>query len=119
MTTDIRSGLQSALEHARATATAGLAELDELLRIESVSADPTRDSAVREAARWVMERLGAIGFEHVTAHETAGHPVITADWLHAGPGRPTILVYCHYDVQPADPEDEWVRPPFEPRHEDG
>src|SRR5207248_5821553 len=63
--------------------------------------------------------LDRIGFEHVSLHETSGHPVVTGEWLHAGPERPTVLVYCHYDVQPADPLAEWVRPPFDPRHEDG
>jgi len=119
MTTDTTSQLEAALRLARESGGQALAELDELLRIESVSADPERDGEVRRACEWVMDRLAGIGFEHVTAHETSGHPIITADWLHAGSERPTVLVYCHYDVQPSDPEDEWVRPPFEPRHEDG
>ncbi len=119
MTTDTTSQLDAALRLARESGGEALAELDELLRIESVSADPERDGEVRRACGWVMDRLTGIGFEHVTAHETSGHPIITADWLHAGSDRPTVLVYCHYDVQPSDPEDEWVRPPFEPRHEDG
>ena len=56
--------------------------------------------------------------ERATAHDTAHHPIVTGEWLGAGPDAPTVLVYCHYDVQPTDPLDEWVRPPFEPRHED-
>ena len=119
MTIETTAAVEAALDHARAGAGETLAQLDEFLRIESVSADPAQDGAVREAGRWVMDRLEGIGFEHVAAHETSGHPIITADWLHAGEERPTVLVYCHYDVQPADPVDEWVRPPFDPRHEGG
>ncbi len=119
MTLETTAATDAALRYARSHRDETTAQLDDFLRIESVSADPARDGAMRDAVRWVMDRLDAIGFEHVTAHETSAHPIITADWLHAGPDRPTALVYCHYDVQPPDPEDEWVRPPFEPRHEDG
>lgn len=94
-------------------------QLDEFLRIESVSADPARRGEVRRAAQWIADELTRIGFDHARLHETGRHPIVTADWLHAGDDVPTILVYCHYDVQPADPLDEWVRPPFEPRYEDG
>jgi acetylornithine deacetylase/succinyl-diaminopimelate desuccinylase-like protein len=119
MTLETTAATDAALDYTREGRERTLAELDEFLRIESVSADPARDGAVREAAGWVMGRLEAMGFDHVTAHETPGHPIITADWLHAGEDSPTVLVYCHYDVQPSDPEDEWIRPPFEPRHENG
>src|SRR3546814_16823835 len=50
-------------------------------------------------------------------HETKAHPIVTGEWLNAGDRAPTVLVYCHYDVQPAAPLEEWIRPPFEPRHE--
>ena len=60
-----------------------------------------------------------IGVERATIHETSHHPIVTGEWMHAGADAPTVLVYCHYDVQPTDPLDEWIRPPFEPRHEDG
>ena len=119
MTADPTDGVDAALGHLRATREQALHQLDEFLRIESVSADPARNEEVRHAAQWIMFQLATIGFEHVAHHETSGHPVVTADWLHAGPDRPTALIYCHYDVQPADPLEEWIRPPFEPRHEDG
>jgi acetylornithine deacetylase/succinyl-diaminopimelate desuccinylase-like protein len=119
MTTQTTAGLDAALAHLQATDQAGLRQLDEFLRIESVSADHTRAAEVRRAAQWLTAEFAAIGFEHVALNETAGHPVVTADWLHAGEDRPTVLVYGHYDVQPPDPLEEWVRPPFEPRHEDG
>jgi acetylornithine deacetylase/succinyl-diaminopimelate desuccinylase-like protein len=117
MTTTTR-GVDAALAYLDEHADEHLAGLDEFLRIESVSADPERAAEVRRTAQWVADELSRIGVEHAQLHETSGHPIVTADWLHAGPGAPTALVYCHYDVQPPDPLDEWVRPPFEPRYED-
>ncbi|HET7645809.1 MAG TPA: dipeptidase [Candidatus Limnocylindria bacterium] len=95
-----------------------LAQLDEFLRIESVSADPERNGEVRRAAAWIVAQMESLGIERATIHETSAHPIVTGEWMHAGDAAPTVLVYCHYDVQPADPLDEWIRPPFEPRHED-
>ena len=63
--------------------------------------------------RLARRHLRKVGLEHVRVMPTAGHPIVYADWLHA-PGRPTVLVYGHYDVQPADPIDAWHSPPFEP-----
>ncbi|MGH2454785.1 MAG: dipeptidase [Candidatus Limnocylindria bacterium] len=117
MTTTVR-GVDAALAYLREHAEDHLRGLDEFLRIESVSADPDRRGEVRRTAQWVADELTRIGAEHAQLHETSGHPIVTADWLHAGGDAPTILVYCHYDVQPPDPLDEWVRPPFEPRYED-
>ncbi|MCA1568768.1 MAG: dipeptidase [Chloroflexi bacterium] len=97
---------------------AHLAQLDEFLRIESVSADPGRNDEVRRAAQWIADELTRFGVERATLHETSAHPIVTAEWMKAGDDAPTVLVYCHYDVQPADPLDEWDHPPFEPRHED-
>lgn len=119
MTTETNSELGAALEHLRENQDRHLRELDDFLRIESVSADPAKAGEVERAAQWIMSELTTIGFEHVVAHPTSGHPIVTADWLHAGLDSPTVLVYCHYDVQPPDPLDEWIRPPFDPRHEDG
>ena len=96
-----------------------LEQLDEFLRIESVSADPERNDDVRRAAQWIVDVLTRLGIERATIHETSAHPIVTAEWMHAGEDAPTVLVYCHYDVQPADPLEEWIRPPFEPRHEGG
>lgn len=119
MTTEMTDALESVRAYLARNADDNLRQLDEFLRIESVSADPAQAGEVRRAAEWIGRELDGIGFEHVALHETSSHPVVTADWLHAGPDRPTVLVYGHYDVQPADPLDEWIRPPFEPRHEDG
>jgi acetylornithine deacetylase/succinyl-diaminopimelate desuccinylase-like protein len=118
MPTRTEPALEAALGFLAEHADEHLAQLDDFLRIESVSADPERNEDVRHAAQWIVDELTRIGVEHARITETSAHPIVTADWLHAGPEAPTVLVYCHYDVQPADPLDEWVRPPFEPRHED-
>ena len=110
--------LETALAYLRDHAAEHLAGLDEFLRIPSVSADPERRGDVRRAGDWIANELTRIGAEHAAITETSSHPIVTADWLHAGPDAPTAVVYCHYDVQPTDPLNEWVRPPFEPRYED-
>ena len=117
MTVDIR-GVDTALAYLREHADEHLKGLDEFLRLESVSADPERRDEMHRTAQWVADELTRIGAEHAQLNETSGHPIVTADWLHAGSEAPTILVYCHYDVQPVDPIEEWIRPPFEPRYED-
>jgi acetylornithine deacetylase/succinyl-diaminopimelate desuccinylase-like protein len=85
----------------------------ELVRIPSISAIPEHAADCRRAAEWIAADLERIGMEHVEVSETGGHPVVYADWLHAD-GAPTVLVYCHYDVQPVDPLELWTSPPFEP-----
>ena len=104
--------------HLDATAEARLGDLLELLRIPSVSALPEHAADCRRAAAWIAGRLERAGLEHVEMAATGGHPVVYADWLHAQ-GAPTIVVYAHYDVQPDDPTELWVKPPFDPRVEDG
>ncbi|MGH2408713.1 MAG: M20/M25/M40 family metallo-hydrolase, partial [Candidatus Limnocylindrales bacterium] len=101
-----------------ATASARLTDFLELLRIPSISALPQHAADVRAAAEWIAGRLDGAGMEHVEVAETGGHPLVYADWLHAE-GAPTALIYAHYDVQPADPLEAWVKPPFDPRVEDG
>jgi acetylornithine deacetylase/succinyl-diaminopimelate desuccinylase-like protein len=96
-----------------------LAGLAELVRFPSVSADTARAGDLRACAGWLGERLESIGLEHVRLLETDIHPVVYADWLHAGPDAPTALLYGHYDVQPADPLELWHSPPFEPVVRDG
>lgn len=93
-------------------------ELMELLRIPSISSLPDHASDVQKAAQWTANRLEAAGIEHVEILPTGGHPVVYGDWLHA-PGKPTVLIYGHFDVQPVDPLDLWTVPPFEPQERDG
>ena len=90
-----------------------LGELKDLLRIPSVSTAPEHKDDVRRAADFVANEFRRIGMENVEIIPTKGHPLIYADWLHA-PGKPTVLCYAHYDVQPAEPLNEWISPPFEP-----
>lgn len=89
------------------------------LRIPSISADPGQAFAVRQSAEFCAGVLLDAGFEHVELLETAGAPAVYGDWLHAGPGAPTVLVYGHHDVQPVDPLDEWTSAPFDPVMVDG
>jgi acetylornithine deacetylase/succinyl-diaminopimelate desuccinylase-like protein len=89
-----------------------------LLRIPSVSGIPAHAADCRAAAEFIAADLGEIGLEHVEICETGGHPVVYADWLHAA-GKPTVLVYAHYDVQPVDPVDLWESPPFVPVVKEG
>jgi acetylornithine deacetylase/succinyl-diaminopimelate desuccinylase-like protein len=90
-----------------------LAELIDYVRIPTISADPAHRPDMRRAVDFLVAHLKGIGLENVGVLETAGHPAVYADWLHAA-GAPTILVYGHYDVQPAAPLEAWTTPPFEP-----
>ena len=118
-------------------------ELKALLRIPSVSTDPAHAADTRRAAEFVAAELRRIGMENVRLIETStpelilaygvgpglvvparnGHPLVYADYLHAadvdGKAATTVLLYAHYDVQPPDPLDEWLSPPFEPTERDG
>jgi acetylornithine deacetylase/succinyl-diaminopimelate desuccinylase-like protein len=95
-----------------------LAELIELLRIPSVSADSKFKNDVRRAAGYIQQKLLAAGADSAEICETAGHPIVYGEKL-TDPSRPTVLVYGHYDVQPADPVELWTSPPFEPVIKDG
>jgi acetylornithine deacetylase/succinyl-diaminopimelate desuccinylase-like protein len=100
------------------TASERLADYVDFLRIPSVGTLSEHGADMVAAATFVADRLERWGLEHVEVSPTDGHPVVYADWLHAE-GAPTVLVYCHYDVQPVDPLDLWTRPPFDPRIEGG
>jgi acetylornithine deacetylase/succinyl-diaminopimelate desuccinylase-like protein len=95
-----------------------LDELIEFLRIPSISTLPQNKPDVERAAKFVSDALAKAGLENIEIIPTGGHPLVYGDWLHA-PGKPTVLCYGHYDVQPPDPLELWRNPPFEPVIEDG
>jgi acetylornithine deacetylase/succinyl-diaminopimelate desuccinylase-like protein len=95
-----------------------VSELLEFLRIPSISSLPDNKPHVQSAAEWVEARMNRSGIESVQIMPTGGHPVVYGDWLHA-PGKPTVLVYGHFDVQPVDPLELWENQPFEPVIKDG
>ena len=108
----------SAVSYARENYPRFLDQLKALLRIPSVSTLPEHAGDCHFAAEVLAADLSKIGMENVRLIETEGHPLVYADWLHAA-GKPTVLMYGHYDVQPPDPLDEWLSPPFEPTERNG
>jgi acetylornithine deacetylase/succinyl-diaminopimelate desuccinylase-like protein len=102
-----------AVDFARKNQQRFLDELKNLLRIPSVSTLAEHKPDIQKAAAFVADELRRIGMENVEIIPTKGHPLIYADWLHAE-AKPTVLCYAHYDVQPAEPLNEWISPPFEP-----
>jgi acetylornithine deacetylase/succinyl-diaminopimelate desuccinylase-like protein len=135
---------QAAIAFAQQEGSRFVEELKALLRIPSVSTAPKHVGDVRRAAEFCADELRRIGMERVRLIETSeaqsmvadtsgpsrvvpariGHPLVSAEWLHAPPSpdgkpAPTVLCYGHYDVQPAEPLDEWTSPPFDPTERDG
>ena len=105
---------EQALTYAQTHQAETLEALKAFLRIPSVSMLPEHSGDMVQAAQWLVDRLTAVGLHHVQMMPTPGHPIVYADWLEAGPAAPTLLIYGHYDVQPVDPLEEWLTPPFEP-----
>ena len=106
------------LARLRASQERALSDLIEFARIPSVSTDPAHAGDVNAAARWVAAALAAAGPFAVRTMATTGNPVVYAEWSGA-PGKPTVLVYGHYNVQPPDPVEKWVSPPWVPTVRDG
>ncbi|MBI3763625.1 MAG: dipeptidase [Chloroflexi bacterium] len=105
------TAVDNAVKFARDRRETALAELKELLAIPSISTLPEHKPDMRRAAEWLAAELKRVGMTRAEIMPTAGHPVVYAEWLGA-PGKQTVLVYGHYDVQPVDPLDEWVSDPF-------
>jgi len=114
----VDASLIAAEAYLEKTAQERLAEFQEFLRIPTIGVLPEHRDDVRGGAAWLAARMRAVGLEHVDVSDTPGHPVVYADWLHAE-RAPTVIVYGHYDVQPVDPLELWLRPPFEPHVADG
>ncbi len=106
--------LEQALQHGKENRQRFLDELIEFVSIPSVSTDPAAVPAIQQAAQWVAGQLRDLGFQKVTIYPTAKHPVVYGENLAAGPKKPTVLIYGHYDVQPPEPLELWESPPFEP-----
>ncbi|HMB94292.1 MAG TPA: hypothetical protein VKP65_25815, partial [Rhodothermales bacterium] len=110
--------MNQALEYAHAHADDFVSQLEDFLRIPSISTDSAYKDDVRRAAQWLADHLQAIGIDTVEVMETGGHPIVFAEHI-VDPERPTVLVYGHYDVQPPDPLELWTSPPFEPVRKNG
>lgn len=111
--------LDQALEQARASREDALAALFDFLRIPSVSTLSAHKADVQQTADWLAENMRQAGMQKVEIFPTDGHPIVYGEWMGAGEGAPTVLVYGHYDVQPVDPLNLWESPPFEPQVRDG
>ena len=104
----------AALQYAHNNRERFLEELEEFVRIPSISTDPAAKADMQKAAEWVSSQLMALGMQNVKIYPTAGHPVVFGESLSAGETRPTVLIYGHYDVQPAEPLELWETPAFSP-----
>ncbi|MGB1286334.1 MAG: dipeptidase [Aggregatilineales bacterium] len=111
--------MTSAIDYAHSNFDRFQSELVDLLKIPSVSTDPAYKDDMYRAANWLADHMRGIKLENVEVMETGGHPLVYADWLHAGDDAPTVLIYGHYDVQPAVMEDGWSHNPFDPQIRDG
>ncbi|MBN1285948.1 MAG: dipeptidase [Anaerolineae bacterium] len=109
----------NAFEYAEANYETYVDQLKELLRIPSVSTLPEHRGDIRRAAEWLRDHLESVGLKRAEILPSEGHPFVYAEWLEAGADAPTVLIYGHYDVQPVDPLDEWISPPFEPTERGG
>ncbi len=107
------------LEYAQANRERFLKQWEDLVRIPSVGTDPAHAEDTQRAAEWLADDMRRIGLKNVEVSPTGGNPVVYGEWLGAGASAPTVLIYAHYDVQPAVKEDGWDTEPFEPTRKDG
>jgi len=105
---------QASIQYAHDSQSKFLGELAAFGQIPSVSTDPAHAADMQTAAEWVVEKLKSLEFDNIKIYPTGGHPVVYGDSLRAGESVPTVLIYGHYDVQPAEPLDKWDSDPFQP-----
>lgn len=106
--------VEKSIEYASANRSRFLDQLCDLISIPSISTDPNRKLNMQSAADWLVDYLEKIGMQNVQTFPPETHPIIYADYLSAGLDAPTMLIYGHYDVQPAEPVDKWATSPFTP-----
>jgi len=109
-----QSQLSEALEYIRVNHDRFLEELKELVSIPSISTDPAAKHHIQRAAQWIADQLRSLGMQNVEIYPTEGHPIVYGESVTAGAGKPTVLIYGHYDVQPPEPIELWESPAFEP-----
>ena len=105
---------ESALTFVKENKNYFLEGLDKFVKIPSVSTDTEHTGDIAKAAHYLADKLKSLGVENIQIHPTELHPIVTGEYLHAGSGKPTILIYGHYDVQPVDPIELWDHDPFDP-----
>ena len=110
--------MQEILDYIQKNEGAYIEELKELLRIPSISTLPENKDDINRCASLVADKLRSAGISRVEIFKTEGHPLVYGEWLGA-PGKPIVLIYGHYDVQPVDPIELWDNPPFEPLVKNG
>ncbi len=104
--------LNETLQYAHSQRDSFLAELKDFLALPSISALPEHKPDIQRTARWLAEKFTTLGLRNAKVNPTNGNPIVTAEWLEAGPDKPTVLIYGHYDVQPIDPIELWHSDPF-------
>ncbi len=111
--------LNKSTAYANAHTETFIEQYKDFLRIPSIGTDSAYRADVQRAAEWIVAEMQRLGIEHCQVMPTEGQPAVYGDWLHAGEQAPTVLLYAHYDVQPVDPLDLWVTPPFTPDIREG
>jgi len=106
--------VQAALDYAMSRRSHFVDQLGELVAIPSISTDITRRDELRQAADWLVAKLNSMGLKNAQLFPPDSHPFVYAEELSAGAKSPTVLIYGHYDVQPAEPLDKWSSDPFRP-----
>ena len=110
----MENNIQKAIAYSNDNQAEFLATLEEFLKIKTISSDSQFKDEVIKGAQWIVDKLKALGTRDVKMLETSRNPIVYGHLNQAGPDKPTILIYGHYDVQPPDPMDEWESDPFTP-----
>ena len=110
----MRENRHEAIKYAKDKLPRFLKDLQEFLKIQSISTDPDHNHDMENSCQWLISHFQKIGISHVQVLETAGHPCLYAEYMTNNENNPTLLIYGHYDVQPPEPIEKWLTPPFEP-----